>query len=233
MVATVSDNAEPTLYPRSEIPVSLICPLCVDATKSFANELSYRGHMRMKHNIAYERMPESERNGMSVEQLKGLPDTLELTTLKPYMQLAIARHELYGFSWEEIADDMGRSAQHLSKCARSPAGQAYIASLGDIMGDTKAVVKMLIESAQLGMYADWMAALEMAKGARDYKAIHTMMKDVGLQPMLAETQRDAGPRTIVINVDGGAAARIDALPEGTSTWRLADDAKEAEFTVED
>lgn len=188
----------------SEIPISLICDLC---GASWADERAFRGHMAAKHNVLYELTPQSAE---VAERIALMTPAAELTKLKPYMALAIARHEVYGESWEAVSETIGKSPGHLSECARSPAGREFTAHLTDMMGDAKSVVKMLMESATLQMYMDWFAALEWAKTARDHKAVHTMLKDVGLQPVLKELERDVAPQTLTINItsaDAGAEAR--------------------------
>src|SRR5688572_13752595 len=93
--------ADAVRHPRSDIPASLMCPLCAaqGLNRSFKNEFAYRGHMHSKHSVLYE-LTEVTKSGASVDELRQYTDVSELTKLKPYMALAIARHEVYGETWE-------------------------------------------------------------------------------------------------------------------------------------
>lgn len=215
--------------PRSEIPAALICQLCEDELRAFDTELAFRGHMSSKHGVLYER----DESSMDLEAKRAdFVDPETLTKLKPYMALAIARHEVYGETWQQVAEQMGKSAGHLAAAARSPAGLEFKAQLQDIVGNPKSIVKMMMDSATLQMYMDWMTALQWAKDARDFKTVHTMLRDVGLQPVLKDLERDAAPPTLIINMPEMPQA---ALTPTTSTYEIvgaeADESESSSFNA--
>ena len=215
------DTQEPDRFPIGDIPSDLICRLCEGgAGGPFKNQLAFRSHMNGKHHIKYElRLTQVERNALL--KLKDNPPPQEPQELKAWHRLAIVKHEIYGDSWEAIAEEHGKGGDTLRKIAQTPAGIKCVEEIREITS-IKGLTKMLLENAQLNMYEDWLVALDWAKQARDYKTLHSMLKDVGLQPTLEETKRDERPQTIMITL--GSA---DLQPVATlSSYVIVDDAEE-------
>ena len=205
---------EPARFPYADIPSDLCCRLCDGGAGPFRTQLAYRAHMANKHSVKYEmRISQVERNALA--KLKDDPPPEDPQELLPWHRLAIVKHEIYGQSYAEIAAEHGKGANTLSKIANTPAGKRCIEEIREITS-IKGLTKMLLENAQLNMYEDWLVALAWAKDARDYKTMHSMIKDVGLQPTLEQTKKDERPQTVVINMNSG-----DLQPlEGKSTFKM-------------
>ena len=199
---------EPERYPIEDIPRDLICKLCDGGAGPFKTQVAYRSHMFNKHSIKYELgLTQVERNALT--RLKDNPPPQEPQELKPWHRLAIVKHEIYGDSWEVIAEERGKSGDTLRKIAQTPAGLKCVEEIKEITS-VKGLTKMLLENAQLGMYEDWLVALDWAKQARDYKTVHSMLKDVGLQPTLEETKKDERPQTIILNLSAADMQPVQA-----------------------
>jgi len=132
-------------------------------------------------------------------------------------------HIMYGMTYKDVCDTIrkGKGANTLSKVANSPAGQEFLEEVLSMVGNTKGLVSMLLESTTLQMYVDWLTALEGAKAANDYKAVHQMIKDIGLQPVLEGAKRDGGPKTIVINMQSKDATSVEQPTIVEASWELA------------
>lgn len=192
--------------PLEAIPADFKCPYAECAEDDpWPDEQAFRGHMAGKHDVTYESRYEHNK---AIEKLKNLPDSSERETLNTWHMIAIAKHELYGLSWQEVVDEMrgGKGKTTIVKVANSPAGKRFREKLLEEIGDVPNLVKKMMESDTIGKYMDWMMAFEWAKEARDYKQMHTMVKDVGLKKVLEEDQQQ-GPRTIVLNLSANDLAQ--------------------------
>jgi len=197
-----SSNREPQLYPIADIPLDLNCRLCEPQREEpFKNQLAFRAHAAAKHGVKFESKLDVEgRKSLTRVKDKEPPQTPQ--ELRPWHRLAIVKHEIYGDSWDAIAEEHGKSGHTIREIASTPAGQRAIQEIRELT-TIKGLTQMLLENAQLGMFEDWLVALDWAKQARDYKTVHSMLKDVGLQPTLESTKRDDRPQTIMINLSSG------------------------------
>lgn len=199
-----SGSGEPRL-PRDQIPEDLTCQLC-DAPKAFKNASGYAGHMATCHNVFFE---QAERPAWVTNAgLKEVPQ--DPSELPVWAKVAIVKHEMFGETYAAVAEQMGKGHATISKYVATPAGRKAVAQVRE-MGDVKSLVKLFMESATMHMYADWLMALEWAKQARDHKMVHTMIKDIGLQPILQEAKdRSAAPTTLILNLGTGDIETIKA-----------------------
>ena len=212
------DPQEPDRFPLSDIPRDLVCVLCEDRKTPFKSELAYRAHMASKHQVRYAlKITQVERNKLL--DLKNNPPPQEPQELKPWHRLAIVKHEIYGESWDDIAKEHGKSGNTIRDIAKTPAGLKCIDEIREITS-IKGLTKMLLENSQLQMFEDWLVAKEWAIQARDYKTLHAMLKDVGLQPTLEQTKKDDRPQTVVINL--GSADLQPVVNKSTYTIVEAD-----------
>ena len=101
-------------------------------------------------------------------------------TLTPWLILGMAMHDLYGYTYKEVVDKIrgGKGESTLSKSAISPAGKRWRAKIADLVSSPEKLSKVLIQAASLDVTADFIMALEWAKDARDYRAVHSMTKDL-------------------------------------------------------
>lgn len=201
-----SGDLQPRLA-RTEIPDDLTCVLCSPAV-TLRNVAGYQGHMAAAHRIHFE---PSDKSALPVAwrspgAAKDIDDPLELPV---WVKMAIIRHEIYGETWKAICEEIGKSHETVVSYTKTKAAAAVRTQIKE-MTSVKALVQAAMESATVQMYADWLTALEWAKGARDYKMMHTMMKDVGLQPILQEAkQQNTMPTTLVLNLGTADLRQIE------------------------
>ena len=194
---------------REHIPSDLRCTLC-DEPRTYANVAGYQGHMAGTHNVFFEKVARDADNERLQKLSENRSTPEEPQELPVWAKVAIVKHELFGETYAAVSEQMGKSAATLSAYAKTPAGQKVIAEISEI-SDVKNLTKLMLDSATMHMYADWLMALEWAKGARDYKMLHTMMKDIGLQPILADAkQASSAPTTLVLNLGTGDLKTIEA-----------------------
>ena len=179
------------ILPLSQFPDELFCPFCdPERTKKlFKTENALRGHAHGKHAIRWE-LPEREvpRPGGAPYGLMTLPKDRE--DLKPWHMIGLAMHDMYGLSWEEVGDRIGRGHTVLHVIARSPAGNRFRERLKELYETPEAVALLLMKANSINVTADFFAALEWAKEARDYAAVHKMTKDLLSMVGAEEKQRD-------------------------------------------
>lgn len=190
--------------PRSDIPPDYQCPYpnCDwERPENKRPELTYRNHMAQVHNVYYEKAPPSDVKKSLAQYPSTSKELRELEDLKPWHCLALARHTLYGQTYKDIGKDLKHSPQTISDVAKSPAGQAFIAKCEDELKDPVRLTKKLMETDVFSKHMDWLQAWEWAMHAKDYKAIHSMAKDIGLQP--AMEQKNTGPTKISLNLNMG------------------------------
>lgn len=183
------------ILPLSQFPDELYCPFCdpEKTKKLFKTENALRGHTHGKHAIRWE-LPEREpKPGAAPYALMTLPKDRE--DLKPWHMIGLAMHDLYGLTWEEVGDKMGHGHTVLSDIGRSPGGTAFRARLMELAKTPEAVALLLMKANSINVTADFFVALEWAKEARDYAAVHKMTKDLLSMVGAEEKQRDEGRDT--------------------------------------
>lgn len=193
--------------PRDQIPDDLTCQLC-DPQVTLKNVAGYQGHMAVSHHIFFEQPTKEDIPVHWRNRRDAVPE--DPAQLPVWMKVAIVRHELYGESWERIATEIGKAAETLRIYNKTPAAKKVKEEIGELT-DIKSIVKVMMESASLHMYADWLMALEWAKAAKDHKMVHTMIKDIGLQPILQEArQQNVAPTTLILNLASADLKTIEA-----------------------
>lgn len=207
------------ILPLASFPDDLYCPFCDPEKegKKFKTENGLRGHAHGKHAIRWE-IPEREpKPDAAPYSLMTLPRDRE--TLKPWHMIGIAMHELYGLTWEETGDKMGRGHTVLSQIAHSPAGSAFRERLLELTETPEAVALLLMKANSINVTADFFAALEWAKDARDYVAVHKMTKDL-LTMAGAEERQTADSKTEVRELHIHLDAKDLELPFISSSSQL-------------
>lgn len=207
MEATLGSGSDLPRLPASSIPEDLTCTLC-DPPVQMTKIGAYKGHMHFKHGIHFEVSETTKMIRAAVP--KDAERLIEAEDLPVWMKVAIIKHEIFGESYTRVAEEMGKSAATISSYARTPAGIKAIKSVKE-MTDMKSLIKVMMEGALTHMYADWLMALEWAKHARDYKMIHTMIKDVGLQPILQDAKnQNSAPTTLILNLGSSDLKTVEA-----------------------
>lgn len=200
----VEGIAPGTILPLAAFPDDLRCPWCDPDHErpAFKTEHALRGHAHGKHGIRWEHPEKEPKSGTPNYALMVQPR--DRTTLKPWHMIGIAMHELYGLTWEEVGDKMGKGHTVLSDIARSPAGSAFRERLLELAESPEAVALLLMKANSINVTADFFVALEWAKEARDYAAVHRMTKDLltlaGAEERKQEPE-DSGARELHIHLD--------------------------------
>ena len=225
----VFDSAE-----RIPLPPDLKCPSC---NSEFTNQLALRGHAAKLHGIKFEQKGRKPTDKVAIQKLRdNRPDPLLTEKLQPWQILAITQHVLYGVPLGAVVDEIrdGRGKGDINKVARSPAGTALQDRIREIAEDPTAIVKMLLDSQKVNMTAAWFAAFQWAVEAKDHNAVHRMVKEVGLQDMLQQPQKQGVIGNITVVIAGGVGldtpeVRVthSELPAG-----LPADALEGDFVIE-
>jgi len=189
-----------TVLPASEFPDDLRCPYCEDRPK-FKNSNGLRGHCNGKHGIRWD-IPAPSKS--LAEMRAAMPEPHERTTLKPWHMYAIAMHEVYGYSWQRVADRMERGADNLRAVAKSPAGRGMIEAVRERMDTPEKIALLLMKANTVDATVDYLMALEWAKEAKDYAAVGKMTKDLltlaGAEDRKEEHQEEV--RELHIHLDG-------------------------------
>lgn len=201
--------------PRSEIPTSLVCPFEGCRSIPFKRLSGYVGHMSGKHDVLYVKQPLAP----GMKRFKEYVAAYE-PTLRPWQRMAIAKHVLYGYTFVEAAEQMGRQAEALQKAMRSEAGLKYAQQISE-QTEPKMMVQNMIESDIFAKYLDWQQSWVWAMENRDYDAIHRMAKDIALKPVTGD-DRAQMPTSVTINLN---ANDIDAKPVLTS-YEIIDEENE-------
>jgi len=144
--------------------------------------------------------------------------------LKPWHCFAIAKHQVYGYTYTKVAEQMGKSATTLSDVVKSPAGRAYAKGIMEQM-EPKMMVQNMLETDLLSKYLDWQQAWVWAMENRDYDSIHRMAKDIGMKPVLGD-ERAQLPTKVVINL---GSEDMDSKPVLTSYEIIDDDDDEDDY----
>lgn len=189
--STVSDpvpGIKPgTILPASQFPADLRCPYCPDQP-AFRSSSALRGHAHGKHGIRWEvtkKYPEKlDRATMTKPE--------ERETLKPWHMMAIAMHDLFGYTWKEVAKRIGRSESNLQAVAKSPAGRRMREHLSRMVDTPEKVANLLLRATSVGATVDYISAMEWAREARDYDALYRMSKDLlKIAGAEAETKKES------------------------------------------
>lgn len=214
--------------PRTSIPEDLTCRLC-EVPVTCKNVAGYQGHMAGRHSVFFEIAPPRDDNArfnaLKEREPKAFEDPAELPA---WAKLAIIRHEIFGESYADCAESMGKSPQTLATYGKTPAAAKAREQIGEIT-DIKNLTKLLIESATNDMYMDWLVALKWAKDNRDYKQVHLMMKDIGLQPVLQDAKAMSNkPTTLILNMSAKDLESIETVTSYTIQEAVIEDDDDAD-----
>lgn len=209
--------------PLADIPTDFKCPQpeCHDQPL-WQDEAAYRGHMAGKHRIRY------KSRAVVNPGDRGRTPYTEMTELRTSYKLAVVEHELFGTSWEDLGKKYNKSGGTLSAVGRSPGGTKLRAEVADMAGDTMQLVKMLQQGATAELYSQWHIMAQTAFHNGDAKLFHTMMKDIGLKPLIED--KNAGPQTLVIS--GVSDDLAEKIVDTTFTLREPE-IDEADYEVEE
>lgn len=132
----------------------------------------------------------------------------ETRDLPKWAKLALARVVMYDEKYREAAEHFKRTESSLQKLASSPAGKKWRAKLEELAEDPVFIAEALIRSNAVGVTFDAFWAMETAKGARDYKEVGLIARD--LMDRIPELRRQQGTTPtrdtqIVIQLGGGTS----------------------------
>ena len=128
--------------------------------------------------------------------------------LTPWQTLGITYNTLFGVTYGDFCNSFraGKGKDSLRQVAQSPAGKRFKEKIVELMDDPMQVMKLVLENNQLSSFGVHLQALGLATKAGDYKAMHTMVKDIGMAASLAQVGKDStGPQqipTINLNIQG-------------------------------
>lgn len=193
--------------PLSQVPEDLTCTLC-SPPKQMQKLSGYKGHMSSVHGILFEQVQREDQPAYW-RQATGEEAPTEPNQLPVWVKMALVRQELYGESATAVCKTMGKGVETLLWYRKTPAAKKAIEEIRAFT-DMKTLVKTFMESATAQMYMDWLMALEWAKEARDHKMVHTMIKDIGLQPILKDDRQQTGPTTLILNLGTNDLKAIEA-----------------------
>lgn len=132
----------------------------------------------------------------------------ERERLTPSLALGIIIHDLYGLTWKEVAERIrdGRGYDNFRRSARSPAGKRLREQIQELADHPKELAKLYMQAQSMDVTVDFLAALQWAKDARDYRAVHSMTKDLlqfaGLRT--DEKKESVSQQAIHIHLDAGS-----------------------------
>jgi len=164
--------------------------------------------------------------------LHTLPAKSARTNIKDlprWVKIAIARKEILGYTWAECLEDIDRSPSTLADWRASPAAHEYRAHLHELAEDPVALGAMILRADTANVAIDYLAAIEAAKRAGDYREVRMGLKDLLKTQNLikdSDMRRDAGVMTINVTLGGGQL--LDA-PEIVSSYSIL----EAEIVEDD
>lgn len=131
--------------------------------------------------------------------------------LSPWHVMAIIYQQLYGVSFREFCNQFraGKGAESLRKVSQSPAAARLKEQIAEITDDVPALIKLAMENHQMTGFGVHLQALQMATQAKDYKAMHQMVKDIAMAPALSklgkEAEKTPPPMTLNLNIAGAPA----------------------------
>lgn len=143
--------------------------------------------------------------------------------LSPWMTLGIIMHDLYGLSYQEVCDKIrnGKGGDTLARAGRSPAGQRLREYLTEFRDQPEKLTRLIIQASSLDVAADLLLALEWARETRDYRAMHSISKDLlAMGGVTTEPKKQqAAPQAIHIHLGSGS---LD-IPAAETSWEFVDD----------
>jgi hypothetical protein len=155
------------------------------------------------------------KGGATKEQIAALAKLPEIKTadrtephhLPTWAKLALIKHELFGMSWKDAAEEFGKTASTLKKYGLSPIGQSIRKEVREFRDDPIEVAKALLASNAVSVTLDRMTFLEWAKKAGDYAAGDRIAAD--LQDRMGITKKnqkaEIGGMTIHLTLPSGSA----------------------------
>ena len=132
------------------------------------------------------------------------PEERESLTL--WIALGIIMHDLYGLTWKETCRRVrgGKGYDTLRKSAASPAGKALREKIAGLADKPEKLSALLINAESMNLTVDFLLALDWAKEAHDYKAVHQMTKDLLKIAGVDEPKEKQTPQTVHIHLEGGS-----------------------------
>jgi hypothetical protein len=209
-----------TVLAHAEFPEDLTCPWC-SHKPTFRNANGLRGHAHGKHGIRWD-TPRHYKQYKGLAELAAdgaLTEPEDRETLEPWHMIAITQHELFGLSFNEVARRMGRSSgDYLKRLARSKPGLSLQEKLHSLFDSPDKIATFLLKANAIDVTMDFLAALEWAKDARDYIAVHKMTKDLLTFAGLGEKKEksDDGSKTIHLHLDLSSLS----VPEVKTSYEL-------------
>jgi len=136
-----------------------------------------------------------------------LPSEEERETLTPWVALGLIMHDLYGYSYKEVCEKIrnGKGAATLAKSAKSPAGRRLRATIMELADNPVELTKLYMKAQSMDVTADFLLALEWAKEAHDYRAVHQMTKDLlNLATVSGDSKQREQPQVVHIHLESGS-----------------------------
>lgn len=207
-----------TILPYAEFPEGppFTCPWC-DSSRTFKGANGLRGHAMAKHGIKWEpsgKMSETRRDWLAK---KGL---LKFDGLKPgennlkgWMHMAVYLREVNDYNHAEIAHKLGKRPDVIEKFFKSPASVDCVEFVRHKLNeDPVGLARMAMQAKSYDATMDFLFALEWAKNAQDYDAVHRMTRDLlKATAVMQPDPEDATKQTIVINIGEGRTLDIPTV----------------------
>lgn len=158
--------------------------------------------------------------------------------LSPWHAMGLTYNTIYGISYQDFCNQFrgGKGAESLRKISQSPAGRRWAEAVEEVMDDPARVIQLLMNNHQLTGFGVHLQALNLATAAKDYKAMHQMVKDVALAPALSKVwkqpAKSEAAQAPVININMPAGAKLD-LGEMIEPETIEVDVEMAEEEEED
>jgi hypothetical protein len=131
----------------------------------------------------------------------------EREELRPWHALGLIMHDLYGYTYKEVADRLrnGKGAETLRQVAQSPAGKRLKERVAELIDSPDKIAKLFIQASSLDVTSDFLVALEWAKEARDYRAVYAMTKDLlRIASVSEDSKASERPSAVHIHLSGGS-----------------------------
>lgn len=146
--------------------------------------------------------------------------------LPRWAKMALVEHVMLGENLETAAKHRGKSRSQLQKYSSSPAGKKWKAEITKIADDPVKLAEMMIRSSIHSVTAEYLAALDTAIQAGDYKEVGVMSRDMLDRMGVTKKKDDVREQktAIVINLQ---TTSLD-VPTIRSTYQLegGDDAED-------
>lgn len=209
-----------TVLPLSDFPSDSRCPWCED-NPQFKTTQGLRGHAHGKHGIRWELPPKK-----TVERIpdwQSMTEPKDRESLKPWHMIGIAMHEVYGLTWDEVADRVGRGKSTLPAVASSPAGQWFRKRLHELFDEPEQIARLLLQANSINATADFLLAMQWAKEANDYDAVGRFAKDlIKMSGGLESSGSGSGGNEIHIHLGGGEAQLLSPTEEITTSYEVVE-----------